>query len=976
MSGSRGWNGIIDALEGGGVRPRDRRRGSPRGRACGSTRARRRRPATACIRWTPTPRTTCAARGSRSAQFPRTILFDPLMNFPAGGVAIWPPLFDLALAAARAARRTARARRPSAVERGAAWVPVALAAGPIVLAGLLGAGGSTARAGAASRPRSFSRSARGTSSGRSTRTPTSTPPNRSAACSRSGSSSAAARSRTRPATPRARPPPARALAARGPGLAGSDLLGRDLRARARLRGRARAPLDAARRRLDLGLPAAVTAAATAAWLGWLSPPLTYVSFGFFQPLFLAALCGGTAALGLACARRRTAPRRAASSPRHARRGGARGRRDAALRRGTSSAGLVQRSRLRRRERRTRSPATAGYVSYPKDWLKGIFETRPLLADGPGLALAAALARLLPRPAGGRSPGSRAPAAASGPGVHVALAIWGGRDALPRALAAPERLLRRAARGARRCSRPSRVARRAALPRRALAAALGIALALPMAPGLASELRHRVRAGLGPLRDARPDARGAAARDRRLRPGPARAAALSRRRSRGRPPVLAPWSLGHLILYEAELPVVANNFGYGFLDSIRFFLADSEEEALAIARRHRARWVVATDLAPRMNDYASYLGRPPCSPSARAPRRRRPTSRRCSRASTTSAAAARELPGVSIPPLVALPAALPLAERDPPRRPLGSALERVRGQRGVGGPQPPPHAVRRGALLFGRRGLERDRAELPRSSSRPEKAPNTPARQSRPKNGGSGGRSISAASGAMPISAASARAGRVGAARAGRPPDGEDRQRGRARAATARDRLRAACRGSARPSRARETRAIPWPRARACRAESATKRRGRARVDRDRERRRPPRRARARAASRAPSAIGSAAKNSAGQQVPAAEAPASVPVRDSRQSETKRAPLAATTNHQSARARPLFHQRTKPDGRPQRGTAKRAGRRAPDAGGRPARRAGSAAPKPKSAAAARARHTPGSASCAEDRIHGEPKQTAS
>jgi asparagine N-glycosylation enzyme membrane subunit Stt3 len=75
-------------------------------------------------------------------------------------------------------------------------------------------------------------------------------------------------------------------------------------------------------------------------------------------------------------------------------------------------------------------------------------------------------------------------------------------------------------------------------------------------------------------------------------------------------VIAPWSLGHFLLYEAELPVVANNFGYGFLDSIRFFLATSEEEALAIARRHRARWIVVTDLVPRMNDYASYLGRPP------------------------------------------------------------------------------------------------------------------------------------------------------------------------------------------------------------------------------------------------------------------------------------------------------------------------------------------------------------------------------
>jgi hypothetical protein len=75
-------------------------------------------------------------------------------------------------------------------------------------------------------------------------------------------------------------------------------------------------------------------------------------------------------------------------------------------------------------------------------------------------------------------------------------------------------------------------------------------------------------------------------------------------------VLAPWSLGHLVLYEAELPVVANNFGYGFVDSIRFFLAESEEEGLALARSRRARWVLATDLVARMNDYAAYVGKKP------------------------------------------------------------------------------------------------------------------------------------------------------------------------------------------------------------------------------------------------------------------------------------------------------------------------------------------------------------------------------
>src|SRR5580765_5818573 len=32
------------------------------------------------------------------AHYPRTILFDPLMNFPGGGVPIWPPFFDVLLA--------------------------------------------------------------------------------------------------------------------------------------------------------------------------------------------------------------------------------------------------------------------------------------------------------------------------------------------------------------------------------------------------------------------------------------------------------------------------------------------------------------------------------------------------------------------------------------------------------------------------------------------------------------------------------------------------------------------------------------------------------------------------------------------------------------------------------------------------------------------------------------------------------------
>src|SRR5438128_7301497 len=69
------------------------------------------------------------------AHYPRTIVFDALMNFPRGGVAIWPPLYDVALATPTRVLHGARAA-PEMLEREAVWVPVAFAAGAILLAGL------------------------------------------------------------------------------------------------------------------------------------------------------------------------------------------------------------------------------------------------------------------------------------------------------------------------------------------------------------------------------------------------------------------------------------------------------------------------------------------------------------------------------------------------------------------------------------------------------------------------------------------------------------------------------------------------------------------------------------------------------------------------------------------------------------------------------------------------------------------------
>ncbi len=233
-------------------------------------------------------------------------------------------------------------------------------------------------------------------------------------------------------------------------------------------------------------------------------------------------------------------------------------------------------------------------------------------DGP--AGQTALGRLLPlsprHPGVGRARGARNAA-----GTPRRARRLGSRHALPGALAEAERLLRGAARrplpdrgrglpreglsGRRRApgrrSRP-RAGSRSPFPWRR---ASRRRLAAVRVPGsdffetlewMRRELPHAVDAYDARLLSATPP--------------PALAGAGS---------VLAPWSLGHRILYGAELPVVANNFGYGFLDSIRFFLAGSEEEALAIARG-QARAMGARDGPRRPDERLCRVPRTPRLPS--------------------------------------------------------------------------------------------------------------------------------------------------------------------------------------------------------------------------------------------------------------------------------------------------------------------------------------------------------------------------
>jgi dolichyl-phosphooligosaccharide-protein glycotransferase len=536
------------------------------------------------------------------AHYPRTILFDPLINVPEGGVPVWPPLFDVLLATP-ARVLDGPAAPPDRIERGAAWVPFLLGTGAVLLAGLLGrqvlgdVGGVVVALFVAVCPGHIIWTQYGHDD------------------QHAGETFFGLLALWLFLRSRERETPAAEIAA-GVALALATLawqgaiywgaifaLSLTLEAARTGRSVLRAALSV------LGVAALLSGIGTLWWLDGFRPPLTYAFFGLFQPLFLAALAGGTVALDTVMWTR----------------AGGRDRRGLALRLGAvalSAAATVPFARplalgltrgLGYVAGRTSGemPTAHGYMSFPKNFLKGIFETRPLFADGPGLAadllslaffltplvILAWILRAWRR---------------ERPGVHIALAVWGCVTlflvlaqrmntyyAAPLAGLALVEAARRAL-GRRRA--PSAA-------RRVAAAGIALILAAPFARSTPKELHavHLPDPDLFATLDwmERNIPRAVEPYDPRLLSAGRFPAELGREQS-----VLAPWSLGNQILYEAGLPVAANNFGYGFMDSIRFFLAETEEEALEIARARRARWVVAMDLVPRMNDYESYLDRPP------------------------------------------------------------------------------------------------------------------------------------------------------------------------------------------------------------------------------------------------------------------------------------------------------------------------------------------------------------------------------
>jgi dolichyl-diphosphooligosaccharide--protein glycosyltransferase len=345
------------------------------------------------------------------AHFPRTIVFDPLMNFPQGGVPIWPPLFDVALAAPSRALHGAGAAAET-LEREAAWVPVVFAAGAIALSGLLGlriagpAGAVALAAFVAVAPGHI----RWTQYGHM---------DQHVLESMAGLLVLVlfleCRQRPRAITE----------AATGVALALAVLSWQGAIYWAAVFALALF-LEALRTRESilrptlsiLGLASAIVFGGTAAWLGPHRPPITYISFGFFQPLFLAALAGGTLALETALRGARGQLSRAELA-----------RRVVALAAGAlvvlpfsddlvlglfRGAGYVL-------GKTSEVAGRGGYVHYPSNWLHGIFEARPILSDGPAFALAQLSAAFFLAPAAVLLWGARAVRGLR-PGLHFALAV--------------------------------------------------------------------------------------------------------------------------------------------------------------------------------------------------------------------------------------------------------------------------------------------------------------------------------------------------------------------------------------------------------------------------------------------------------------------------------------------------------------------------------------------------------------------------
>jgi hypothetical protein len=505
-------------------------------------------------------------------------VFDPYLNHPDGGIWIWPPLFDLTIAAPARLFFGPEAS-VGQVAFVAAWIPPllgALALLPLFALALRAFDRGTARLAvliAACLPAAIAWSDFGHSD-----------QHVGEALAFLATLAAFARLLGEREEGRggglAIPPLSIGLAALALAAAvltwqGSIFLAPMLAGAALLAGRAR----------SAGL-AIAAAALLVAPFGFLTPgPMTYVSFGPFQPLFLglcAALLllasfgwpGRTAAVALGLASLAWAPVRHGVEHLLSR----------------TAAGAV---------------ADGGYLSYPAEWLKLIAEYRPLFAGGFGAPLGQLSAGLFLLP--------------------VVLALWARRAwrAWQTSPGSAERglflLLTVTTAGVLVMTLLQRRYVYYLAPLVALALAdLAMGLARRRSPGLAGlflaaallpclpAFQELTRAPGAPGPDllltlARLGALDPPAGDP-LRPGTVKPGEVDG--------VMAPWSLGHTVTLLTRRPAAADNFGYGFRRQALLLTTPPLEDAAALRllRDTRCRYLVTTDLRPVLPAYAAAVGR--------------------------------------------------------------------------------------------------------------------------------------------------------------------------------------------------------------------------------------------------------------------------------------------------------------------------------------------------------------------------------
>lgn len=527
--------------------------------------------------------------------FPRTIIFDPLINWPHGGIGIWPPLFDLALALPARIFHGSGASLAQLVQS-AQWVPIVFAAGAIVAAGFAGDlldhrwGAAAAAFFVAVCPGHLQYSQFGHT-------------DQHVAESfwgfwALGLFLRAARRNSRVLELLAGVALAGAVLTWQGAIFWAVIFALALWAAA-VRGRDENLSRAAF--LTLGLPAFLVWIATAFWTQGLGLPFTYVSFGTFQPAFLCATFA-VVCLGILFLRFRRVSRGervllcagillAAVAP---------------VLRAREFAAMVMMGVRHLASASTGGAIVAGgLMSYSRQWLRQIVEYRPLLADGWGWPLGFLSFSFFLSPIAlffwGRRVVRR---------EHVvfndALLVWGGFTflwtlfqrrnvyyaALLGGLAGIE------------------IARQLALHRRAkrpAAVAVFVLLALPMLIYLPKAIGSGYTPPPGELAAMKVLSRVV---PEKISPYDPRDIenALIPGAGAGDAGVMAFWSQGHAIEFLAGRPTVANNFGYGYFDSLRFFFAQTESEALAIAQRDRFRYVLTLDIFPLMENYAASLGR--------------------------------------------------------------------------------------------------------------------------------------------------------------------------------------------------------------------------------------------------------------------------------------------------------------------------------------------------------------------------------